>query len=309
MHRRFLALGILAAAAALSSCDDFEGFAGARQDFHYSYAIQPGGRLEVGNTNGSIEIAGWDRNTIDVSGSKYAPTETELRDVQIKVDVNGNSAVVHTEIPHDFWHGNFGAHYMIRLPRQVRLDLVRTTNGSVTAEDLEGGGEVRSTNGRISLSRDTGDYDIETTNGTIDLDELMGDTRAQTTNGGIHGRLKGGAIDASSTNGGIDFTIEKPKDDRPIHVHTTNGGITLALAEFHDNPVTAETTHGSVTLRLPSDTNARISAHTSFARITSDLTFSATEDISKHELNARLGHGGSQIAVHTTTGGIRIERY
>ncbi len=309
MHRIWILTGLVAAAAVLSSCDDFGGFDRAKQDFHYSYSMQPGGRLDVDNTNGSVDIAGWDRNTIDVSGTKYAPSDNELQEVQIKVEVNGNAASIRTEAPKNFFHGNFGAHYVIRVPRQIALDRAQTTNGSVSAEDLDGGGQVRSTNGRISLARDTGNYEVHTTNGTIELQEVSGDEHAETTNGSIRGRLKAGAIDANSTNGAIEFTIEKPQDDRPIHVETTNGGVTLALAELHGNAITAETTHGGVTLRLPGDANAQIDAHTSFARITSDLPFSSTGDISKHDLNARLGNGGPHISVRTTTGGIRIEKY
>jgi len=309
MHRIWMAAALLGAAAVLSSCDDFEGFDRARQDFHYSYAMQPGGRLEIDNTNGSVEITGWDRNTIDVSGTKYAPSDNELQDVRIKVDVNGSTASVRTESPKNFFHGSFGARYVIRVPRQTMLDRAETTNGSVSAEDLQGGGEIHSTNGRISLARDNGNYNVHTTNGTIELEEVTGAERAETTNGSIRGRLKAGAIDANSTNGSIDFTVEKPQDGNSIHVKTTNGGVTLALAEFHSNPITAETTHGAVTLRLPGDANAQIDAHTSFARITSDLPFSSTGEMSKHDLDAKLGSGGPQISVHTTTGGIRIEKY
>ena len=308
MNQAWIPATALGAALLLSSCDDFEPFDRAKQDFHYSYAMQPGGRLDLENTNGSLEITGWDRSTIDVSGTKYAPIDSELRDIEIKVEVSGDTARIHTVAP-SFRHGSFGARYVIHLPRQVKLDRAQTTNGSVTVEDVEGGGGVRSTNGRISLARLTGNYDVNTTNGTIELEEAAGEFRAGTTNGSVRGRLKAGSIEAHTTNGGIDLTIQKPEEHRPLRVSTTNGGVTFALAEFHDNPVTAETTNGSVTIRLPGDTNAQISAHTSFAKITTDLALSATGEISKHELSGRLGSGGPEISLHTSTGGIHIEKY
>jgi DUF4097 and DUF4098 domain-containing protein YvlB len=116
-------------------------------------------------------------------------------------------------------------------------------------------------------------------------------------------------IDAGSTNGGIDFTLMKPDHDKPIRVSTTNGGITLALAEFHGNSIDAETTHGGVTLRLPADTGAQLSAETSLSSISSDLTLTSTGEISKHALKGRLGGGGPPISLKTTTGHVRIERY
>ncbi len=309
MNRLWMGAGVVGAAVLLSSCDDFQGFNRAQQEFHYSYGLQPGGHLDVENVNGSVDITGWDRNSIEVSGTKSAPSEDQLKDIQIKVSVSGNTASITTEAPRDHWGGGFGARYFIRVPREIALGRVQTTNGSFSVEDLQGGGNVKSTNGRISMARDSGDYEVHTTNGSIDLEECSGDERAETTNGGIRGRLKTGAIDANSTNGAIDFTILKPQDDKALRVSTTNGSLMLALAELHGNSVRAETTHGSVTLRLPGDANAQISARTSFAKITTDLAFSSTDEMSKHELRAQLGHGGPPISARTTTGSIRIERY
>ncbi len=309
MNRTWMGIGVIAAAVVLAGCDDFNGFDRAKEEFHYSYALQPGGRLDVDNTNGSIDIAGWDRNTIEISGTKYAPSDDRLREVQIKVDVSGNTALIHTEAPKDFFHGGFGARYSIRVPREITLSRAQTTNGSLSVEDLEGGGRVTTTNGRISMARDSGDYEVHTTNGTIDMEECSGVERAETTNGGVRGRLKQGAIEAESTNGGIDLTILKPQDGKRIRVTTTNGSINLSMAEFHSNPISAETTHGHVTLRLPGDTNAELSATNSFSSITTDLPLTSTEEMRKHDVKGKLGNGGALISANTSSGSIHIEKY
>ncbi len=307
MNRAWMGAALLAAFL-MSSCDNLGDFERAREDFHYSYPMQPGGSLDLDNVNGSVDIAGWDRNTIDVSGTKFAPTDERLREISIKVSVSGSNASVATQAPRDFIQGPYGARYVIRVPSRVALGLAKTTNGGITVEDLQGGGRVSSTNGHISLARDTGDYEVQTTNGSIDLEECSGSERAHTTNGSIRGRLRAGALQAHSTNGGIDLTIMKPQDGEPIRASTTNGGITLALAEFHDNALTAETTHGNVTIRLPSDANARVSAHTTLSHITNDLSLSS-EDISKHRIEGQLGKGGPLISATTTTGSVHLERY
>ncbi|HEY3836781.1 MAG TPA: hypothetical protein VGL72_09425, partial [Bryobacteraceae bacterium] len=70
-----------------SACDErvFESSERFQSDFHYSYALAPGGRLEIENFNGSIEITGWDEPRCEISGTKFA-SSTEMRD-RIKVDV------------------------------------------------------------------------------------------------------------------------------------------------------------------------------------------------------------------------------
>ena len=296
---------LIASLAGLYGCDDIAGFGRVQQDFHYSYPMKPGGHLEIENRNGSISIIGWDRDSIDIAGTKYAPEAAALKDVRIKADVNGNIASITTESPSGTW-GNYGASYTIHLPRNTAVSRAKSTNGSVSAEDLDGGGSLASTNGRITLHRDEGDFDVRTTNGSIEYEDCSGVERAETTNGGVRGTLKTGAFEARSTNGSIDLTLAKPRADHELRASTTNGSIRIALDAFAGNPIRANTTHGSVTLRLPHDTNARIDAHTSVSRITSDFPVSA-EESDKHELRGKLGQGGPVISLTSTTGAIRIE--
>lgn len=287
----------------LSGCiGDFER---VQQDFHYSYAMQPGGHLDVETRNGSIDIVGWDRNSIDVSGTKYAPDSSELQEVRVKVDVNGNVASITTETPGGVW-GNYGANYTIHLPSNTVVSRARSTNGRISAEDLTGGGTLNSTNGRISLNRDNGNFDVHTTNGSIEFEDCSGSERAETTNGSLRGTLKAGAFDVHSVNGPVDFTLSKPQADQELRASTTNGSIQVTLDQFAGNPMHLETTHGSITLRLPHDTDARLDARTTVARITSELPISA-EESDRHELRGQLGKGGPSISAQTTTGSIRIE--
>jgi hypothetical protein len=308
MTRMWMGIALISGGL-LISCRGLGDFDRLKEDFHYSYPLQPGGRLELDNRNGSIDIVGWDRNAIDVSGTKSAPTTDRLQQIKINVSVSGNTASIATEWPKDSWHGSYGAKYMIRVPRQSALTRVQTTNGSVSVEDLEGGGHVTSTNGRVSMARDTGDYDLHTTNGAIELEECSGSERAHTTNGAVRGRLKAGSVDSESTNGAIELTLMQPSSGQPIRASTTNGGIVLALAEFHDNPISAETRNGGVTLRLPSDINAKINAKTSVSSISNNLTLSSTDENSKHRLSGQLGKGGPLISATTTTGSVHLERY
>jgi DUF4097 and DUF4098 domain-containing protein YvlB len=308
MRRMWMGIALMSSAL-LTSCSELGDFDRAKEDFHYSYPLQPGGRLELDNRNGSIDIVGWDRNTIDVSGTKFAPSADRLQQIKINVSVSGNSASIATEWPKDSWHGSYGAKYMIRVPRQTALSRAQTTNGSVSVEDLEGGGHVTSTNGRISMARDTGDYDLHTTNGAIELEQCSGSERAHTTNGAVRGRLKAGSIESQSTNGAIELTLMQPSNGQSIRASTTNGGIVLALAEFHENPISAKTSNGGVTLRLPSEINAQINAETRLSRISNNLTLSSTDENSKHRLSGQLGKGGPLISAITTTGSVHLERY
>jgi len=309
MARTLALTSLLTAVIALGGCSPVAGFEEATEDFHFSYPLQPGGQLSLRNTNGSVEITGWDRNSIDVSGTKYGPDQNRLKDIKVNVNASGKDANITTDIPRGDWHGSYGVRYRIHVPRNIALNQIETTNGSITAEDLSGGGHVKSTNGKLALARLTGDYRVETTNGAIELENCSGLQKADTTNGGVRGHLKEGAIEVNSTNGTVDITLDNPRESRPIRLTTTNGSLNLALAEFHSNAVRVETTHGSVNLRLPENTDARLRAETNMASIHNSLPLSSTEESSKHELRGQLGRGGPEIEASTNMGSINISRY
>jgi hypothetical protein len=307
--RNYTILAVLGVVAAgLAGCDGLDGFERYREDFHTGHAFGSHGKLEVENTNGSIDIASWDRETLDVSGEKYASSRNELDQVKIDVQVSGGVARVKVSHPTAFL-GSYGAKLLIRVPKATVLDRVKTTNGGVTVEDLEGNGNVGTTNGSMRLEHVNGDYEVESTNGSLELNECRGAIRAQTTNGAIRGRLAGGAVEAETTNGSIELTLQHVSPGAAIRAHTNNGGVTLALAEFNANPITVHTTTGSITLRLPEGTGARLEAGNSVSGIVNDLIPFTVEEQSRHRLSGKLGAGGPQIELHTTTGKIRLERY
>ena len=309
MARTLALTSLFTAAFALGGCSSMAGFDQATEDFHLSYTLQPGGQLDLANTNGSVEITGWDRPSLDVSGTKYGPDAERLKEIKVNVNAGGKNATITTDIPKGDWHGSYGVRYRIRAPRNIVLHQIETTNGAVTVEDLSGGGHIKSTNGKLALTYLTGDYRAETTNGAIEIENCSGLERADTTNGSVRGHLKEGAIEANSTNGTVDITVDNPRESKAIKLTTTNGSLTLALAQFHSNAVRVETTHGSVNLRLPDNTNARLRAETSMASIHNDLPLSSTEESSKHELRGQIGSGGPEIEASTNMGSIHIGRY
>ena len=295
-------------AVGLTGCGDLGGFERYRQDIHINEAFAPHGRLEVDNTNGAIDISSWDRDALEVSGEKYANTREELDQVKVDVHVSGGLAQVRVIRPSVFL-GSAGAKLVIRVPASTALDHVKTTNGGVTVEAVEGSGSVGTTNGRIRLDRVTGDYQVESTNGSLDLDECSGKIRAHTTNGSIHGRLTGGAVEADTTNGGIELTLQHTAPGATVRAHTTNGGISLALAEFNANPIDVDTNTGSITLRLPDGVGAHVDARTSVSGVVNDLSPFTIEEQSRHRLSGKLGAGGPPIDLHTSTGRIHLEHY
>src|SRR5712692_4663022 len=102
---------LLLCASALMFAGDSNRY---REDFHYSYPQTAGGRFAIENFNGSVEITGWDQNTVDISGTKYAETQQLLNEIKIEAASSGNMVHVKTVHP-DTHRGNMGAKYIIRV--------------------------------------------------------------------------------------------------------------------------------------------------------------------------------------------------
>ena len=70
-----------------------------KQDFHMSYPLKPGGRVSVESFNGSVEVLAWDRDEVDISGTKYASTQERLdRIVHCGGWQSGGAAVHHSAL-------------------------------------------------------------------------------------------------------------------------------------------------------------------------------------------------------------------
>src|SRR5204863_5707499 len=92
---RILFLAVTAAFLTGCDIDEIGSFGDShayQKDFHYSYDLQPGGRLSLENFNGAVEITGWDQNKVEIDGVQYASTP-EMRDA-IKIDVAASGDLV-----------------------------------------------------------------------------------------------------------------------------------------------------------------------------------------------------------------------
>jgi DUF4097 and DUF4098 domain-containing protein YvlB len=263
---------IAAALVCLSACDfdDFHDGSRYNADFHYSYPLAANGRLSVETFNGSIEVSGWDENTVDVSGTKYARTQQLADDIQVNVDHTPNAVSVRIIRPTEIRNGNMGAKLVIKVPRTAILDRLTSSNGSIRTVDGAGPARYRTSNGAIRVSNLKGTLEAQTSNGSItaDLTDGNGPVRLDTSNGSVEVHLP-------------------PRFDDDVRVHTSNGGITV---------------------RAPGDLNARLSARTSNGKIVSEHDIRTSGEISKTRMEGVVGAGGPLLDLATSNGGIRITR-
>jgi DUF4097 and DUF4098 domain-containing protein YvlB len=158
--------------------------------------LLPAGRLGVTGTNGGIKVRQWDRPDVlvraRVVGRAQSEGAAERLVGQTRVEVDDRDVRAVAPRTRD---GSVSVGYEVFAPRRTDLAL-RTQNGGLSVEGIEGTLVARTQNGGIVLR------------------DVAGDVVARTTNGGVQVGLggsgwRGSGLDAETTNGGIQITVPR----------------------------------------------------------------------------------------------------
>ena len=307
LFRLFLAGSV----ALLTGCHvDFGDSDRFHEDFHHSFKVAPGARLSVDTQNGSVDISTWDKDEIEINGTKTANDESLLKQLKVDIDASPNSVRVRVDKP--TFRGNCGVRFAIRVPKKLDLERIKSTNGGIQVNGVEGSANLQTSNGRIEAIRMTGKAILETTNGSIDLDGHKGYVQARTSNGKISGDIVKGWLDAHTSNGGIDVKLNEIDSPEPVRLETSNGNISVVMTAAHS--LRARSSNSPITLRLPEKINANLHAETSNSRVDSEFGGESRksgedgeDDDRKHrKLDVKIGNGGPVIDLSTSNGNIRI---
>ncbi|MFN0168726.1 MAG: DUF4097 family beta strand repeat-containing protein [Bryobacteraceae bacterium] len=291
---------------ALAGCED----SGApeklayREDFHRTYALRAGGTISLDTFNGAVEIAGWDGDTVDVEGSKFAASP-DLRDsIELQIQSEPGSLRIAATFPKKKTD-RAGARFRLRVPRHVEIDHVATSNAAVRVQDIDGSIKLRTTNAAVSSERIRGSVEVITTNGGVELHEISGPAFVRTSNGRVMAEGVYAGIDAVTSNGSIAAEIKTSEPRRLVKLETTNGSIDLSLDKPLEHMVQASTSNAGITVRMREDAGAQVRATTSNAPISTD--FDVKSDVERFSrLEGTIGDGAASLNLSTSNASIQL---
>ena len=306
MRIRIGAWPVFAALLGLAGCspEDFGSFSRYSEDFHYSYPLQSGGKLSIESFNGSVELSGWDQDTVDISGTKFAPSSEAAGALKIEIDNRPDSVSLRVVRPSDF-RSNRGARFLVKMPRKAVVDRITTTNGAIRVEQGSGPARLRTSNAIVRVSGLEGNVDVQTSNGSIEVADMAGDVVARTSNGSIRAMNLKGELQATTSNAAITTTLEPGQSVRPVRLETSNGSVDVTLRSLASD-VRINSSNGRITLHLPSPLNARLSARTTNSSIVSDFEIKSQGTFGRNQMDGTLGMGGPLLDLNTSNGSIRL---
>lgn len=92
-----------------------------------------------------------------------------------------------------------------------------------------------------------------------------------------------------------------------LKASSSSGGIRVQYAAFSNN-IDINASSGGVNITLPQDSNFYLDASASSGSIKTNFPITVAGNGSKHSLKGTVGNGKNNISIHTSSGGISIEK-
>ena len=274
------------------------GFAATSVDEHR--AASPQGDVEIDNVAGRIEVEGWDKPEIAVTGSIGKDVE------RVEVTGGGNRTSIRVVLPsgHHWGMRDGEAHLVVRVP----------TNSSVSASLVSSDFEIGGVRGALEL---------RTVSGNI-TGEGGGDVRANSVSGDIRFTANGAKrIEAKAISGSIVLTggntdIEATTVSGDAHLtlgtvtrarfKTVSGDFAAKLGAAADAQIDVESVSGDIHLEFASEPAADYEVQTLSGDI--DNCFGPRPVEARHGPGKRLafktGETSARVHVSSNSGDVRL---
>ena len=220
------------------------------EKFEQSYPLNPNGRVNVSNINGSIMVEAWDRNEVKLEVTKIADSRETMALVEVKITAQPEYFRVETDIQ----HGNYNdmnnrnrnrrleVQYRLKVPKGAVLNEIGSVNGPITLANFTNVIKASAVNGRIIANNLRGRVDLSTVNGEVkaDFESLNAGTSLalDTVNGkvnlevpsDINATIKADSLNGSITNEfGLPVRKGKPVG-RDLHGRIGTGEVQIKLS-------------------------------------------------------------------------------
>ncbi|HUR19545.1 MAG TPA: DUF4097 family beta strand repeat-containing protein [Vicinamibacterales bacterium] len=287
----------IAGLASLTACRinvDSEGFIDREQK---RFAVEGVVDLSLYTFDGAVEVRGWDRPEVVVEIEKHGEDKEAVDKITVLAEQTGKKIQIDVRHPGSRTFVGIGsftspsARLIVNAPHKINLE-VRTADGSIVIERLEGKLQLRTADGRIRATESGGDLLAESGDGALTLEDVIGRVEARTDDGGISVSGIPGAVRVRSGDGTITLRIRR-------------GAI------MTEDWMVA-TSDGSISAELPDDFSAMIEAEPgSDSRARSDLALADAVGGTREQrsLRGRLGAGGKTFVLRTGDGSIRLTQY
>jgi DUF4097 and DUF4098 domain-containing protein YvlB len=302
------------------------------RDFHKSFEVSRGMRLDLHHGDGDVEILRWEKDVIDVEVAYRADHTTVgiSRVPELHVDFSATDRRIEVRERFEGSRVSLGIHvqrelvytYTIHAPDYIVLHL-DGDDGDVRVTDWTADVDCKNDDGDLSLERIRGRVDVHMQDGSLDLMEVEGDVEIDVDDGdvlldgvtadSIRIRFEDGRVEVRESTGEVSVT----GDDGDLRVDTVttsrfqarsgDGSINVHLIPHHDEvDYDLETDDGDLDLALSGSPSARLAIRTDDGRIDVDLEGAEVLEDERSRYEARLGDGDGRIQIRAGDARVRV---
>lgn len=258
------------------------------------------GDVLISGVSGSIDVRGWDRNEVHVTGQIEEDVE------RVDVESSGGRTVIKVILPRGS-HGDADANLEVQVPHGSSLE-VSVVSADISSRGVQGSQRLKTVSGEITAEIGGPDSEVRSVSGdlTVKGGGKPGTLRVSSVSGNLDLSNAAGKLDVVTVSG--DARVHMG-DASEITARTTSGTFDLHARLMRDARVNVEGVSGDLNLDVGAAAGLTLEIESFSGDITGCLS-SGAERVSKYgpgvRLNSRTGDGSARVRAKTLSGDIEI---
>ena len=258
------------------------------------------GHVEISNIAGEVEVLGWDRNSVEVTGELGKNVE------ELVFERDDDRVTIKVKVPRKSSR-NIASDLVIKVPERSSID-VGTVSADIDVEDVLGKLRLHTVSGDVAAESVSQNVSCESVSGDIDIDGTGTDaeTRVASVSGDVTVFRINGEISLETVSG--DLVVDEGAYDR-VRAEAVNGDILFQSALRRGGRLEAETVNGDMNVEFIGDVSAEFEIDTFNGSINNCFGPEARRT-SKYtpgwELSFVEGDGDGRVVMSTLNGDMRL---
>jgi DUF4097 and DUF4098 domain-containing protein YvlB len=258
------------------------------------------GEVIISNVSGSVEVEGWSRNQVEVTGTLGDRVE------ELIFERDGDEILIKVKLPRNSSR-NAASDLVIKVPEASSLD-IDTVSADIEVEGVRGELDLNAVSGDISTTFYGSELDAEAVSGDVEVagDNQVANVSLQTVSGDIETEDLAGEFRGESVSGDVS-AVGGPFER--VRAETVNGDIVLHGQLVDGGRMDVETINGEVDVDFDGDVSAEIDIETFNGNIRNCFgpeSVRTSKYAPGRELDFTEGSGSGRVRINTLNGNVRL---